>query len=165
MVSAAGMPLLRGSVSMKIMMTVVALIPLFLMSLFLDPTEAKHVKYPTFDRSSLRPAEVGVPPATSALAGHSKKKGPEALPIGSPKSSGGATVAPWRPPVVNFQYQGGPVMTRPIKCIFIWYASPNVRDRMVIHVIFGFSFRGALSIEIITIATTTTSVLLFHLGS
>lgn len=103
---------------MKIM-TVVALIPLFL-SLLLDPIEAKHLTYPTFDRSSLQTAEVGVPPATSALANHSKKA-PEALPIGPPKSVGGATVAPWRPPVVNLQYRGGPVMTQPIKCIFIWY--------------------------------------------
>ena len=125
MVSSAGMPLLlRGSVLMKMMTVIVALVPLFL-SWFLDPIEAKHLMYPTFDRNNLRAAEVGVgPPATSALAGHSKKKGrPEALPIGTPKSSGKATVAPWRPPVVNFQYQGGPVMTQPIKCIFIWYES------------------------------------------
>lgn len=121
MVSAAGMPLLRGSV-----MTVVALVPLFLI-LLLDPIEAKHPMYPKFDRSKLQTAEVGVRPAPSALAGHSKK-GPRVLPIGPPKSVGGATAAPWRPPVVKLHYQGGPVMTQPIKCIFIWYESKSQRS-------------------------------------
>lgn len=117
MVSSAGMPLLRGSVLM--MKTVLALVPLLLL---LDPIEAKTLMYPKFDRSKLQTAEVGEPPAT----GPHSEKGPKALPIGPPKSAaGGATVAPWRPPVVDLHYQGGPVMTQPIKCVFIWYESTS----------------------------------------
>ena len=51
---------------------------------------------------------------------YSSAKATKAVPVVATKGTGGQP-APWRPPVVNLQYFGGPVMSKPIRVHFIWY--------------------------------------------
>lgn len=47
----------------------------------------------------------------------------KAVPVVATKGTTGGQPAPWRPPVVNLQYFGGPVMWKPIRVHFIWYVT------------------------------------------
>ena len=47
-------------------------------------------------------------------------------------SSAGA-LYPWRPPVVNMNYFGGPVLSNPIKLYFIWYGNWSESHKRVVR--------------------------------
>jgi hypothetical protein len=51
---------------------------------------------------------------------YSSAKASKAVPVVATQGTGGQP-APWRPPVMNLQYWGGPVMWKPIRVHFIWY--------------------------------------------
>ena len=52
---------------------------------------------------------------------YSSAKATKGVPAVATNGSTGSQPAPWRPPVVNLQYFGGPVMSKPIRVHLIWY--------------------------------------------
>lgn len=71
-------------------------------------------------------ASLGGSGGTSGSAGlgwvkYSSAKATKAVPVVATNGTTGGQPAPWRPPVVNLQYFGGPVMWKPIRVHFIWY--------------------------------------------
>ena len=82
---------------------------------------------PTVARSSPQVTANRTLAATSTLAAHDKS-GNEVRAISIQKPAAGANTPPWRPPVVNISYFGGPVMSKPIRVHLIWYV-----DRSLLH--------------------------------
>ena len=60
-------------------------------------------------------------PQMTELPGAKTAKGAKAVLVKGTPTTGGPTT-PWRPPVVNLNNHGGPVMNKPIHIHFIWYA-------------------------------------------
>ena len=84
---------------------------------------------PTVARSSPQVTANRTLAATSTLAAHDKS-GNEVRAISIQKPAAGANTPPWRPPVVNISYFGGPVMSKPIRVHLIWYVYRSLLHRL-----------------------------------
>lgn len=109
---------------------IVSLIVLVVGIIFVaDPVVVASDHAPTVATTSPQQLTATRSLTTSTLASHDKS-GNEVRAISTQNRPAGVNSPPWRPPVVNLNYFGGPVMSNPIRVYFIWYEDRSLLNEL-----------------------------------